>query len=364
MASVCCKIPLNRYKTVVMANLRIGILGAGWFGREAHVKNLLKLDGVDVVAASSRSRESRTAVEELVGDDLQTFADWHDVLAVDGLDAVIVALTNDVHHDAAVKAFESGLHVLAEKPLGLTIAECDDVIAASKAAGKVLQVGHEMRHQALYQEMKSMIVGGQIGDPRVMWCREYRGPMRPGWRSSEAVTGGMLLEKNCHHFDLFNWMMDADPVRVFAMGGRDVLTDRELLDNAQVLVEYTDGRRAVLEICLFAPSGGDCEIGVVGSLGRIDTKNQAIRMDFVGFEDGKSWSKEVSDPDDEAGFQDASGRVDRGIKAELEHFVECCRTGASPLNDGPSARMNVSVCLAAQESIRTGQPVMIDDVLS
>ena len=120
----------------------------------------------------------------------------------------------------------------------------------------------------------------------------------------------------------------------------------------------------MLEICLFAPSGGDCEIGVVGSLGRIDTKNQAIRMDFVGFEDGKSWSKEVSDPDDEAGFQDASGRVDRGIKAELEHFVECCRTGASPLNDGPSARMNVSVCLAAQESIRTGQPVMIDDVLS
>lgn len=322
------------------------------------------MDNVEVIAVSSRSEESRTAAKELVGDHLQTFDEWQEVLKVDHLDAVIVALTNDQHHVAAVQAFQAGLHVLAEKPLGLTIAECDHVIAAAKSAKKVLQIGHEMRHQALYQKMKSIIDGGDVGDRRVMWCREYRGPMRPGWRSSEAVTGGLLLEKNCHHFDLFNWMMDADPVRVFAMGGRDVLTDRELLDNAQVLVEYSGGRRAVLEICLFAPSGGDCEIGIVGSGGRIDTKNQAIQMDYVGFEAGTSWSKRIPDPDDEAGFQDASGRVDRGIKAELEHFVNCCRTGASPLNDGSSARMNVAVCLAAQKSIRTGQPVMIDDVLS
>lgn len=338
-------------------------MGAGWFGREAHIRNLLKLDGVEVVAVSSRSEESRSAAKELVGDHLHAFADWQNVLAVDGLDAVIVALTNDQHHDAAVQAFEAGLHVLAEKPLGLSIAECDNVIASAKSARKVLQIGHEMRHQALYQKMKLMIDGGDVGDPRVMWCREYRGPMRPGWRSSEAVTGGLLLEKNCHHFDLFNWMMNAKPVRVFAMGGRDVLTDRELLDNAQVLVEYSGGRRAVLEICLFAPSGGDCEIGVVGSGGRIDTKNQAIQMDYVGFGKGQSWSKQIPDPDDETGFQDASGRVDRGIKAELEHFVNCCRTDATPLNDGASARMNVAVCLAAQESIRTGQPVLIDDVL-
>lgn len=350
-------------KDGIIENLRIGLLGAGWFGREAHLRNLMKLDGVDVIAVSSRSEESRAAAKELVGSHLQTFSNWQDVLGVDGVDAVIVALTNDQHRDAAVKAFEAGLHVLAEKPLGLTISECDDVIAAAKSAGKVLQIGHEMRHQALYQTMKAMIDEGKVGDARVMWCREYRGPMRPGWRSSEAITGGLLLEKNCHHFDLFNWMMGTDPVRVFAMGGRDVLTDRELLDNAQVLVEYDGGRRAVLEICLFAPAGGDCEIGVVGSGGRIDTKNQAIRMDFVGFGEGESWTKEIPDPDDEAGFRDASGRVDRGIKAELEHFVECCRTGASPLNDGESARMNVAVCLAAQKSIRTGRPVEIADLL-
>ncbi|MCA9049351.1 MAG: Gfo/Idh/MocA family oxidoreductase, partial [Planctomycetaceae bacterium] len=288
---------------------------------------------------------------------------WQDVLNVDQLDAVIVALTNDRHHAAATAALQSGRHVLCEKPLGLSIVECDEIIAAADKAGRVLQVGHEMRHQALYQRMHDLIRNGDVGDPRIMWCREYRGPMRAGWRSAEQQTGGMLLEKNCHHFDLFNWMLDAEPVRVFAFGGRDVLTDREVLDNAQVLVEYPGGRRAVLEICLFAPTGGDCEIGVVGSGGRIDTWNQAIRLSRHRFDPREHTEETVPDSDDEAGFRDASGRVDRGIKAELAHFVDCCRSRTKPLNSGESARMNVAVCLAAQESIRRGEAVTIAEIV-
>ena len=344
--------------------INIGLLGAGWFGREAHIKNLLRLPDANVIAVSSRSAESRAAATDLVGDQLQTFEDWRDVLKVEGLDAVIVALTNDQHHTAAMAAFAAGKHVLCEKPLGLTITECDNIIEAAKNAGKVLQIGHEMRHQGLYQRMKSMVESGDVGDPRIMWCREYRGPMRPGWRSSEELTGGMLLEKNCHHFDLFNWILNARPVRVSAFGGNDVLTDRELLDNAQVLVEFEGGRRAVLEICLFAPTGGDCEIGIVGSGGRIDTKNQAIHLEYHRFDPAEHLSEKIGDPDDEAGFQDASGRVDRGIKAELAHFLECCQTGATPLNDGESARLNVAVCLAAQESVKRGEVVSIDEILT
>ncbi len=343
--------------------LQAGLLGAGWFGREAHLKNLLRLADVNVTAVSSRSEDSRQAAQQLVGDSLQVFADWRDVLAIESLDAVIVALTNDQHHAAALAALAAGKHVLCEKPLGLTIAQCDDIIAAAGDSGTVLQVGHEMRHQQLYQRMKSMVDAGDVGDPRVMWCREYRGPMRPGWRSSERLTGGMLLEKNCHHFDLFNWMLGT-PRRVSAFGGTDVLSDSELLDNAQVLVEYDGGRRAVLEICLFAPAGGDCEIGLVGDAGRLDTWNQAIRLSYHRFDPSEHFEERVPDPDDEAGFQDASGRVDRGIRAELQHFLDCCRSGAQPLNDGSSARMNVAVSLAAQESIRRGEVVSIDEMLA
>lgn len=344
--------------------LRIGLMGAGWFGREAHLKNLLQMENVAVTAVSSRSDESRTAARDLVGSELQTFESWQQLLDAADVDAVIVALTNDQHHAAATAALQAGKHVLCEKPLGLTIAECDDIIAAADEAGKVLQVGHEMRHQALYQRMKSIVDDDSIGAAQIMWCREYRGPMRPGWRSTQQHTGGLLLEKNCHHFDLFNWILNARPVRVTAFGGKNVLKDRELMDNAQVLVEYDGGQRAILEICLFAPFGGDCEIGVVGTGGRIDTWNQAIRLQYTRFDPPESFSEEVPDPDDEHGFQDASGRVDRGIRAELQEFVDCCLTGRTPLNDGPSARLNVAVCLAAQHAIQRGEVVNIDQLIT
>ncbi len=343
--------------------LKIGLLGAGWFGREAHLRNLLTLDGVKVSAVSSRSPASLDASRELVGHDLKTFSDWREVVALEEIDAVIVALTNDQHHAAATAALRAGKHVLCEKPLGLTIAQCDGIIEAAGAAGKILQIGHEMRFQRLYRHMKEMIDLGAIGDLQLMWCREFRGPMRPGWRSSEALTGGTILEKNVHHLDLFNWMMDCPPVRVSAHGGTNVLTDREILDNAQILIEYEGGRRASLELCLFAPFGGECEIGACGDKGRIDTKNQALELVHHRFDVPDREVMQIADEGDEANFVDSSGRVDRGIKPELEHFVECIRHDRTPLNDGPAARLAVAVSLAAQESIRRRETVLIAEIL-
>jgi predicted dehydrogenase len=344
--------------------MNIGLLGAGWFGREAHLRNLVRLPDVNVVAVASRSSENRRAAQEIVGDNMRALSDWRDVLKIESIDAVVISLPNDVHAEAAIEAFRAGKNVLCEKPLGLTITECDHVIAAAHAAGRVLQVGHEMRFQRVYQRMHSMIQAGNVGVPRIMWCREYRGPMRPGWRSSEAPTGGMLLEKNCHHFDLFHWLLNSRPVRVAAFGGRDVLTDREILDNAQVLVEFEDSRRAVLEICLFAPSGSDCEIGIVGDRGRIDTKNLAMTLCWHQFEPRTQHEERFSAHEDEASYIDAAGRVDRGIRAELEHFLDCCRTDRTPLTDGSSARLTTAVCLAAQEAIRRKQVVTIDEILN
>jgi len=343
--------------------LRIGLLGAGWFGREAHLRNLVKLDGVHVSAVSSRSSASLEASCGIVGPDLKVFSDWREVIALDEVDAVIVALTNDQHHEAATAALRAGKHVLCEKPLGLTIGQCNEIIDAAGESGKILQIGHEMRFQRLYREMKEMIDRGAIGDLQLMWCREFRGPMRPGWRSSEALTGGTILEKNVHHLDLFNWMMDCRPVRVSAHGGTNVLRDREILDNAQILIEYEGGRRASLELCLFAPYGGDCEIGACGDKGRIDTKNQALELVHHRFDVPDRQVMQIADEGDAANFVDSSGRVDRGIGPELAHFVECIIHDRTPLNDGPSARLAVAVCLAAQESIRRRESVTIAEIL-
>lgn len=343
--------------------MNFGLLGAGWFGREAHLKNLLLIEGVNPVAVSSRSEESLEAAKVIVGDRLQISRDWRDVIENQAVDAVIIALTNDQHYEAAMAALKAGKHVMCEKPLGLTIGDCNRIITQAAEADRVLQIGHEMRFQKLYSHMKAMIDGGEVGDLQLMWCREFRGPMRPGWRSSEALTGGTILEKNVHHIDLFNWMMDQIPLRVSAHGGTNVLTDREILDNAQVLIEYEGGRRATLELCLFAPNGGECEIGACGDKGRIDTKNQALELVHHRFDSSEALRMQIMDEGDAANFVDGSGRVDRGIKPELEHFVNCIKNEVNPLNDGESARLAVAVCLAAQESIKREETVYLSELL-
>ncbi|MDF2375864.1 MAG: Gfo/Idh/MocA family oxidoreductase [Verrucomicrobiales bacterium] len=337
--------------------MKVALLGAGWFGREAHLRNLIRMSDVEIAAVSSRSDESLSASRELVGPELRCSKDWREIIAMAEIDAVIIALTNDQHHAAAIEALRAGKHVMCEKPLGLNLQQCDEIIELAESTGKVLQIGHEMRFQALYEQMKQRIDRGDIGDLQLMWCREFRGPMRPGWRSSEQFTGGTILEKNVHHIDLFNWMMDRPPVRVSAHGGTNVLTDREGLDNAQVLIEYEGGRRASLELCLFAPKGGDCEIGVCGDGGRIDTRNQALELTYHPFDEREREQLVIADEGDAANFTDSSGRVDRGIGPELVHFVDCIRSGKTPLNDGPSARLAVAVCLAAQESIKRRESV-------
>lgn len=343
--------------------MNFGLLGAGWFGREAHLRNLLLIEGVKPIAVSSRSEASLEAARDIAGDELQISRDWRDVVKNPAVDAVIVALTNDQHYEAAMAALKAGKHVMCEKPLGLTVGDCSRIITQASESERVLQIGHEMRFQKLYSHMKTMIEGGEVGDLQLMWCREFRGPMRPGWRSSEALTGGTILEKNVHHIDLFNWMMDQKPLRVSAHGGTNVLTDREILDNAQVLIEYEGGRRAALELCLFAPHGGECEIGACGDKGRIDTKNQALELVHHRFDGSEALRLQIADEGDAANFVDGSGRVDRGIKPELEHFVNCIKDGLKPLNDGESARLAVAVCLAAQESIKREESVYLSELL-
>jgi predicted dehydrogenase len=181
---------------------------------------------------------------------------------------------------------------------------------------------------------------------------------------SVSFYRGTILEKNCHHIDLFNWMIGSTPKRVMAQGGTNVLTDREILDNAQVLIEYEGGKRATLELCLFAPNGGECEIGACGDLGRIDTKNQALELAHHRFDSTDHSLRQIQDDDDAANFIDSSGRVDRGIGPQLAHFVDCVRENRTPLNDGVSAKASVLLCLAAQESIKRKEAVDIEEFLS
>ena len=198
------------------------------------------------------------------GDDPDCY-DSLDAFLDDGeYDAVVVASPNDSHADAVIPLLERGVDVLCEKPLANTLPAHDRLIAAEADSDALLYVGFQRRVAPFYRRIKSLIDDGRIGrlgmashvdvrDPFQM----PRGARSEGYRFSQERSGGALLEKNSHDFDLFNWYSDADPRLVTSFGGQHVFTEgTDIVDQAVVSIEYEGGLVASLELCLYNGVGG------------------------------------------------------------------------------------------------------------
>ena len=202
--------------------------------------------------------------------------------------------------------------------------------------------------------------------------REHRFPflVKVGnWNRFSRNTGGTLVEKCCHFFDLMNLIVDRPPLRVVASGAQDVnhLDESydgetpDILDNAYVIVEYAGGARAMLDLCMFAEaSKNEQEISVVGDMGKVEALvTEGIlrigrRLDGVGH---------VS----ERPVNDASVRhegMHHGA-SYLEHvaFRDAILSGEAPAVTLRDGLMSVAVGVAAHRSIELGRPVDIQEVL-
>jgi len=141
-------------------------------------------------------------------------------------DAVIVATPDATHVDYILAALERGVDVISEKPMTSTAEDAARVLAAEKRSAARVIVTHNLRYSARHMAMKRLIMDGRIG--RVTYANlEYHVDARHGssyflrWNRTRALSGGLSVHKSTHHLDLVSWLLDAEPARVFAVGGRN-----------------------------------------------------------------------------------------------------------------------------------------------
>ena len=147
--------------------VRYGVIGTGMMGVE-HISNLLAIEGAAVVAAADPDERSLDWAQHAVGTDspLSRFADHRDLLASGECDAVVIATPNNTHHDILFDVLDSPLHVLVEKPLCTTVADCQDVIdqAAAGPPEQIVWMGLEYRYMPPTQRLLDEVRGGTVGD--------------------------------------------------------------------------------------------------------------------------------------------------------------------------------------------------------
>ncbi len=263
--------------------VRYGLIGTGMMGHE-HIGNLTSIDGAEITAVADPYEPSRSGAAAMIGGSVAAYEDYRDLLAAGCCDAVVIATPNMTHVDVLLDALATDLHILVEKPLCTTVEDCRRVIAASTEPDRVVWVGLEYRYMPPVARLIERVADGAVGRPRMVAVREHRFPFLDkigAWNRFRENTGGTLVEKCCHFFDLMNLIVGTRPTRVFASGGQDVNHLDEdhggrvpdVLDNAFVIVDYEGGARAMLDLCMFAEATHDQEeISVVGELGKVEAR--------------------------------------------------------------------------------------------
>ena len=360
-------------------SLRYGVIGTGMMGVE-HINNLLQLPGATVTAISDPFAESRDWAQLAVGLDtpLVRFEGHRDLLASGLCDVVVVASPNHTHHDVLLDVLRTNHHVLVEKPLCTTVGDCRQVIALAEETAttwpqRVVWMGLEYRYMPPTQAVVQAVRDGTVGRLHMVAIREHRFPFLPkvgNWNRFSRNTGGTLVEKCCHFFDLMNVLAGTPPVQVLASGGQSVnhLDERydgerpDILDNAYVIVEFEGGARGMLDLCMFAEaSRNEQEISVVGDAGKVEAlvSEGIVRVGRRADGIGRVSERTVHD-----GAIRHQGLHHGASYLEHVALMHTIRTGGAPavtLHDG---LMSVAVGQAAHLSIAEGRPVTIEEVLA
>jgi predicted dehydrogenase len=263
------------------ARLRYGVIGTGMMGIE-HVKNIALVPGAELVAYADPHEESRRWARLAAGPAATEYAEPRALLDDPRVDAVVIATPNHTHRALLEQAFETKKHLLVEKPLCTTPEDARWAAGRAARHPAVVWTAMEYRYMPPVARLVDEVRQGTIGRLRMLAIREHRFPFLPkvgNWNRFARNTGGTLVEKCCHFFDLMRFVIGSEAVRIYASAGQDVnhLEERyagetpDILDNAYVIVDFASGARALLDLCMFAEgSRNQEEIAATGDLGKLE----------------------------------------------------------------------------------------------
>ncbi|HWS46932.1 MAG TPA: Gfo/Idh/MocA family oxidoreductase [Acidimicrobiia bacterium] len=352
--------------------LRFGVIGTGLMGCE-HLRNLLALPGAEVAAVCDRNEESRYWARLTIGEQHPPRACETVKEALDAdLDAVVIATPNFTHGEVLHEVFAArpDLPVLVEKPLCTTVADCRAVERAAADRPAMVWVGLEYRFMPPVARFLQEVRGGAVGTLHMISVREHRFPFLPkvdNWNRFNENTGGTLVEKCCHFFDLMRLAAQSDPVRVLASGAQSVnhVDERydgrqpDILDNAYVIVEFASGARGCLDLCMFAEaSRNEQELCAAGDAGKVEA---FVPEALVRIGDRATRQvREIATSQDErvrhTGFHHGASYL------ELAAFADAIRTGASPAVTVADGTWAVATGQAAHLSIDEARPVLLAEL--
>jgi len=341
--------------------VRFGLVGYGAWGQH-HAASIAGTEGAQLVAIAEPSEESRKAARE-AHPDTAMVGDYQELVQRDDLDVVDVIVPNRLHHEVAMAVLASGRHLLLEKPMCLTMAECDDVLQLAKEKSLQISINHEFRLSSLWGKVKELVDEDVVGEPQYVLVELSRNPYRfgsDGWRFDINRVGNWILEEPIHFFDLARWYLSSvgEPESIYAAANSRQPGHPELQDNCSAIMKFSGGAYAVVSQTLSAFEHHQT-VKLTGTKGAV-WASWSGAMDrtehptfFLKAFDGEELK--------ELPIERTAGELFE-LQDQIVAMVDAIRDGKPISCKGEDGKWSVAMCLATQRSVEEGRPVAMNEI--
>jgi glucose-fructose oxidoreductase len=331
------------------------IVGLGYYGLEVILPQFANCEHSRVTALVSGDRAKALATAARYGVPERSIYDYETFDRIrdnPDVDVVYVILPNSMHAEYVIRAARAGKHVMCEKPMAVSVAECEAMIAACKAAGRKLMIGYRCHFEPYNLEAMRLARAGVAG--KVRYVRSEHGFVQRDpskWRLKKAMAGGgSLMDMGVYSLQAARYMTGEEPVAVTARESTDRADPRfqEVEDMIEWTLAFPSG---AIASCLSMYSANQNHILLMGDRGRIELE-PATRYDgnrlWTG---GDGRQQEITAPPPGPGQTQFAG--------QLDHMAQSVRTGAEPIVSGEEGLRDMRIVEAIYRSAREGRTIML-----
>ena len=334
--------------------LGYAIVGLGTYGLDVIIPQFANCEHSRLAAVVSGDPEKARRVAEkhrLPAQSVYSYAEFDRIRANPDVDIVYICLPNSMHAEFTIRAARAGKHVMCEKPMAVSVAECEAMIAACRKANRKLMIGYRCHFEPFNLEAMRLARTGAAG--KIRYVRSEHGFVQgdpSAWRLKRALAGGgSLMDMGVYSLQAARYMTGEEPIAVTARESTDRRDPRftEVEDMIDWTLEFPSG---AIASCQSMYSANQNHVLLMGDKGRIELE-PATRYDgnhmWLG-RDGRE--REVTPP---------AGPGKTQFAGQLDHLAQCVRTGAEPIVSGEEGLRDMRIVEAIYRSAREGRTVRL-----
>lgn len=320
--------------------LKTVVVGYGFIGR-IHAERWSRIEEAELTAVVDIAAERAREAAETYG--CNPYTSLSEALVREKPDIVDICTPTYTHKQLVLEALNAQTNVICEKPLALSLQDCNEIVETVRKSGMKFMVAHCLRFFPDYSMVKRLIESGEVGEPRV--ARAYRLSTKPGWADwymDQDRSGGVIVDLAIHDLDFLRWIFADEVSRVYAQALRPKGVKAQT--HAQIMLKFRKGYIAFVEASWSMPDGFP-----------FTTYFEVAGTDGIAILDSRASTPLTIHR--RGGVEEVSPLSRDGYLLELQHFARCVLDNRPPIVPGEEAVKTLEVCFAAVKSSLTGQPV-------